>query len=301
MMKVEYRHEAVPYEGHEHFVSCCTAVATQAGADDRQLLFLVSEAKTAVLRDSLGNRYGDVAYLPTDDRGRNPAQLISLLDGFRTAALGRPCVGVNEPLLAGLSADAVDEARFGESVLNAASLQSWPMSVLCLYDAVDLDAAAMVQMRRSHPAVSGQDENLAYEPGLAGTLFAEALPDAPAVSADHPVRERNLGSAREFVRSRAHELTPDRREDLVLAANEVVTNSLQHGGGSCEMAMWDDATSVVCEVRDDGQITDPFVGRFAPAQDATAGRGLWLANHLCDLVQIRSSQAGTTVRLHMNR
>ncbi|HYJ77750.1 MAG TPA: sensor histidine kinase, partial [Actinomycetes bacterium] len=28
------------------------------------------------------------------------------------------------------------------------------------------------------------------------------------------------------------------------------------------------------------------------------GRGLWLANQLCNLVQIRSGAAGTTVRLH---
>ena len=34
------------------------------------------------------------------------------------------------------------------------------------------------------------------------------------------------------------------------------------------------------------------------AGDAT-GRGLWLANQLCNLVQIRSSPEGTTVRLHM--
>ena len=30
------------------------------------------------------------------------------------------------------------------------------------------------------------------------------------------------------------------------------------------------------------------------------GRGLWLVNHLCDLVQVRSSQAGNVIRLHMS-
>jgi hypothetical protein len=29
------------------------------------------------------------------------------------------------------------------------------------------------------------------------------------------------------------------------------------------------------------------------------GRGLWIVNHLCDLVQLRSSPAGNVVRLHM--
>lgn len=87
----------------------------------------------------------------------------------------------------------------------------------------------------------------------------------------------------------------------MLAANEVITNSIQHAGGECLVAMWDEAGSVVCEVRDAGHITDPMVGRLSPNVEATAGRGLWLANHLCDLVQIRSSQAGTTVRLRIDR
>ena len=30
-----------------------------------------------------------------------------------------------------------------------------------------------------------------------------------------------------------------------------------------------------------------------------AGRGLWLVHELCDLVQLRSSPAGTVVRMHM--
>ena len=36
-------------------------------------------------------------------------------------------------------------------------------------------------------------------------------------------------------------------------------------------------------------------------KDVGSPRGLWLANQLCDLVQIRTLPAGTVVRLHMNR
>jgi anti-sigma regulatory factor (Ser/Thr protein kinase) len=132
-------------------------------------------------------------------------------------------------------------------------------------------------------------------------LFAEALPAAPPDARAHEVRGPELAPAREFVRSNAGDLAPDRREDLVLAANEVVANSFQHGGGQCHVAMWDEEGSVVCDVQDAGYIADPLVGRLAPAAEAPAGRGLWLANHLCDLVQIRSSHAGTTVRLRIDR
>jgi anti-sigma regulatory factor (Ser/Thr protein kinase) len=156
-------------------------------------------------------------------------------------------------------------------------------------------------MRRSHPAVSGEQANESYEPDLAGALFAEALPAAPLDAVGTDVRSGSLAPLREFVRGFSGALAQDRREDLVLAANEVVTNSVQHAGGECRVSIWDDTTAVVCEVRDTGRISDPMVGRLPAPLEAPAGRGLWLANQLCDLVQIRSSQHGTTVRLHVDR
>jgi hypothetical protein len=41
-------------------------------------------------------------------------------------------------------------------------------------------------------------------------------------------------------------------------------------------------------------IDDLLLGRRVPAEDEHDG--LWHANQLCDLVQMRSSSAGTTVR-----
>jgi hypothetical protein len=46
---------------------------------------------------------------------------------------------------------------------------------------------------------------------------------------------------------------------------------------------------------------DPLTDRRRPAPNQDGGRGLWLANQLCDLVQIRSFPSGTTVRMHMHR
>ena len=54
----------------------------------------------------------------------------------------------------------------------------------------------------------------------------------------------------------------------------------------------------MCEVADQGRMQDPLSGRLDVDYERASGRGLWMVNHLCDLVQLRSSEAGTTVRLH---
>jgi anti-sigma regulatory factor (Ser/Thr protein kinase) len=37
---------------------------------------------------------------------------------------------------------------------------------------------------------------------------------------------------------------------------------------------------------------------MAPPIEQYGGRGLWIVNQLCDLVQIRSAPSGTVVRVH---
>jgi anti-sigma regulatory factor (Ser/Thr protein kinase) len=64
--------------------------------------------------------------------------------------------------------------------------------------------------------------------------------------------------------------------------------------------MWADADTFVCEVADGGNIADPLAGRSRPSKRRESGRGLWMVNHLCDLVQVRSTKAGNVVRLHMS-
>ena len=80
------------------------------------------------------------------------------------------------------------------------------------------------------------------------------------------------------------------------AINELATNSLQHGGGQGELRVWTDDGWLLCEVSDQGHLTEPLACRLPPAPDG--GAGLWLANQLTDLLQIHSSPAGTVVRVH---
>ncbi len=89
-------------------------------------------------------------------------------------------------------------------------------------------------------------------------------------------------------------------DDLVLCVDEMASNSLLHGGGDGVLRMWREPIEVICEISDAGSIADPLVGRENPALDRLGGRGLWMANQLCDLVQVRSGASGTVVRLHVH-
>jgi anti-sigma regulatory factor (Ser/Thr protein kinase) len=96
-------------------------------------------------------------------------------------------------------------------------------------------------------------------------------------------------------------LEQGRAEDFVVAVNEIATNSLRHGGGEGRLRFWRDGDDAVCEVSDQGRITDPLVGRARPTRTSEGGAGIFLANQFCDLVQVRSSDDGTVVRLRLHR
>jgi anti-sigma regulatory factor (Ser/Thr protein kinase) len=96
-----------------------------------------------------------------------------------------------------------------------------------------------------------------------------------------------------------HRLPAARHSDLVTATSELAANSVLHGGGCGVLAVWVDDGALLIEVEDTGWIKDPLAGRRRPDPTQVSGRGLWLANALCDLVQIRSGPTGTVVRLRM--
>ena len=79
----------------------------------------------------------------------------------------------------------------------------------------------------------------------------------------------------------------------------MATNSIDHGGGRGTLRMWRDGNNLVSEVRDEGVYDRPLADRQRPGSGSGHPRGLWLANQLCDLVQIRSFADGTVVRLHV--
>jgi anti-sigma regulatory factor (Ser/Thr protein kinase) len=130
----------------------------------------------------------------------------------------------------------------------------------------------------------------------------KSLPVPPVDRVEVEFELDGLAGIRDLVADRAKlcGLDATRAEDLVLAVHELAANSVRHGGGRGTFRLWRDGDALVCEVSDRGWITDPMAGRRRPNTDQPGGRGLWLVNQLCDVVELRSSPAGTVVRVRMS-
>jgi len=94
-------------------------------------------------------------------------------------------------------------------------------------------------------------------------------------------------------------LTEARAIDLVLAVSEVAANTVRHAKSPGSLKIWYDTKEIVCQIQDEGFITDPLVGQRMPSVEAMGGHGLWIVYRVCDQVEVDSDETGTTIRLHM--
>lgn len=128
--------------------------------------------------------------------------------------------------------------------------------------------------------------------------MTDRFPEPIAVINETAFELQTLASVRRMVKQCALDAgVSDRRTaDFVLAASEVASNSVMHGGGHGIMRIWCDETSLICEFTDAGHIANLSAATQPPASDI-GGRGIWVATQMSDRIDIRTSPIGTTVRL----
>jgi anti-sigma regulatory factor (Ser/Thr protein kinase) len=251
-----------------------------------------------------------VSFVDMAKLGANPAHIIPAWLQFvaeRPDDFGR-IWGIGEPIGPDRNDAALVECQLHESLLNVAFAQAERFNLLCPYDTEALDPAVIAEAHRSHPTISND--------GLDQPSHAYQQPDACAAPSGPPLAPPPLGvrrlpfdrpealpAIRRYVQRRAQAagVRSGRVADLVLAINELLANSFVHGGGRGVLRVWEERDGIVCEVSDHGRFGDPLAGRRMPNPGQTGGWGLWLANQLCELVQVRSLPRGSVVRLHLHR
>jgi anti-sigma regulatory factor (Ser/Thr protein kinase) len=298
-------HEALFYRTTEEYLAGVGRFA-RAGleAGDPVLVAVPGREKIDALRTATAVD-GRVAFADMRRVGRNPARIIPFVRAFADWQPDRRLWFVGEPVWPDRTDPEYQECVRHEALLNAAFADA-AVSIFCPYDMAGLDQLAIADACRTHPVLVdtvGSRESPRYtDPAVLYAAEDRPLPE-PSGDVDMlPYGRDDLHLIRGLVRYRARlaGLSEDRADDLLTAVNEIATNTVSHTGAGGTLRIWRDAATdrLVCELRDGGRIDDMLAGRRRPDPEADHGRGLWLANQFCDLVELRSNGAGTTVRLH---
>jgi len=298
-----FRHLALLNQGPSEYVSVLTGFIRASLARDDAVFVAVPEDKAQLLREELGADSARLFMVDMAELGRNPARIIPAVMKYASQHAGGPVCCIGEPIWPGRTAAEMLEATRHEALINLAFRDS-PVTFVCIYDSAGLPGWVIADAAKTHPAVIKDGEATASAsylgPSYVPPRCDRALPRPPAHAEALGYRD-DLGLVRNFILSRAKRagLTPRRIPDLVLAISELAANTLRHTDGGGTVQAWWSKDRFICQVADAGQITDPLIGHRAPPDEVMGGYGLWLVNQVCDLVQARTGQAGTTIRLQM--
>ncbi|GAA4093109.1 MULTISPECIES: sensor histidine kinase [Actinomadura] len=301
-----FGHPALFYRDDGEYLSG-TVPFVRAGLDAGEpVAVAVPGPRLDAIRAGLGAAAARVEWIDMTVAGRNPGRIIpGVLRAFADRHRAARVRIIGEPVWAGRSPDEYPACVQHEALINLA-FAGRNATILCPYDTSALDAQALADAHATHPTVidrDGQRRSPHYAPHSVIERYNRPLPDPPPGTTpdEFPYDVDTLPRMREFAYARGAALGLDERRagDLELAVNELGANSVVHAGGKGVLRIWPEDGHVVGEVRDDGRITDPLVGRLPVDLSTDGGRGLLMVNHLTDLVRLHTTPEGTTIRVYM--
>jgi anti-sigma regulatory factor (Ser/Thr protein kinase) len=300
-----FSHAALLYHGESEYLAGVGKFVSGAVGRGEPVLVAVPAGRLDLLRDELAaGRDGQVMFADMTRMGQNPAWIIPAVQAFLDRHPGQQVSCVGEPAWPDRSPAELREAIKHEALFNQACSGA-AAAALCPYDVGGLPDDVLADAERTHPVLIRQGASQASGSylGPAGVPDScrQPLPSPPA-TASRLDYGGDLRPLRDLVARQAISagLPEHRVPDLVLAVSEVAANTLRHARGSGTLHVWHTPAEIMCELGDDGWIADPLAGRERPRADRAGGQGLWVVNQVCDLVEVRSGQSGTTARLHMS-
>jgi len=300
-----YRHEALVYRGLDGFLDVVVPFIRDGVLRGQPVMVAVVPRRIEALRAALGSDADAVHFVDMAELGANPARIIPAWRDFidRHSADRQPIRGVGEPIWVGRRSTEIAEAQFHEALLNVAVCPDTPLWLICPYDADAMPAEVIEEAYRSHPAIVDHERyrgSTTYGGAYhVGDLFGRELP-APGGPVRNLVSTGDDGyQVADWVRrwAEASGLSV-RRSGRLAAVIRSITQSVSRPGHSEVLQLWQEGSTLICQVTDSGRVQDPLIGRRPPADETPRGRALRDANEICDLVQVRSGPAGTTVRMH---
>ncbi|HKH56079.1 MAG TPA: MEDS domain-containing protein [Propionibacteriaceae bacterium] len=300
-----YRHEALLWSDAREFASVLSPFIQEGLAAGEPVMVALIREHANWLRDTLGAEARKVKFVDMAALGSNPARIIPAWQSFLDdhSADGKPVRGIGEPIWAGRGPEEILECQLHEALLNVAVDPKTPLWLICPYDVRGLDPDVIEEAHRSHLTVMEGNHSRGH-PLYGGrthvdAMFEAELPPLGGEPGESIFTLENVESLFGIVTLDAYAagLGSDKISDLASTVRRLGAASLSRGATQGRLRIWHSPQALVCEVSDDTVIDDVLVGRRSMHADGPDG--LWQANELCDLVQVRSGPAGTAVRLYI--
>jgi anti-sigma regulatory factor (Ser/Thr protein kinase) len=294
------RHSAFVYESREEYVSRAAGFLREGLEAGEGAVVGNTRPGLAALREALGSDAARVTFLDVSAAYTRPARTFAAYhavyaDEFKKA----PAVRVISDVQYGPEPAEWEQWTAYEALMNRAfaHLPTWAM---CTYNANGLPDPILDAVWRTHPEVvadGGWTESHRFEepPDLLRrvTPAPEPLPRLRSIPFGGSAESLREQLAREL----AAERVPQARTlDLLLAATELATNAVVHGGGVADVRVGRAGGRLVCEILDRGSGFDDPVAGFLPPQ-AGSGSGLWVARQLTWRIEFFRSPRGFTARI----
>lgn len=296
-------HSAAFYGSTAEFITCVRTFVNQGLDGAEPVLVAAPGPSIGVLREHLDGHGERVSWADMTRIGANPARIIPAFRAFAGTYPGHRVRCIAQPLWEARTAAQRRETVRHEALINLA-FTDIPVSIMCPYDVTWADGSIAASARLTHPMLirdgatqpsSGYDATAPLPAECDGPL--DPVPDHAAVLAYRD----DLHRVRAFVTQHASSAGAASRRvgDLVLAVSELAANTYRHTSSGGIVSIWDTGDELIGQVQDSGHISDRLAGRLIPAPVQRGGHGIWLVHQLCDLVEIRTSPAGTVIRLYM--
>jgi anti-sigma regulatory factor (Ser/Thr protein kinase) len=294
------RHGALVYESQDEYVALAVPFLKEGLEAGEGAIVAHTKPGLAMMREALGPDAADVMFVDVSSAYTRPARTLAYYHAVFRDQLGQtPSLRAVADVQFGLDPSEWDLWTGYEAVFNRsfAHLPGW---ILCSYNANGTPDPVIDGVWRTHPEVVAGDtwnESGRYEDpdGLLRALTSEPRPLSGLRSIGFG---RDLEEFRERIaRDPAAEKVADAKVlDMLLAATEIATNAIEHGGGVEHVRVGRAEGRFVCEVVDRGVgFDDPAAGYLAPQPGV--GRGLWIARQLAWRIEFFSSADGFTARV----
>jgi anti-sigma regulatory factor (Ser/Thr protein kinase) len=298
-------HQAFLYDGAEQFAEAMAPIVSAGVERGDRVLVAAKRESTEALRAALGDAAGVELHDTLDWHPRPVHRLMAVQRAIAELRPGGSLLALGEPVWRGSEATRREWARY-ESTINVA-LADAPLRFICLYDRSELPEEILGHGQGTHPETlegSTACPCAAFEPPERFVRELDAAaPDAPGREG-HDVRfDGDPHAFRGLLAELGLEsgMSAARTEEMVLAANEVVTNAVVHGEPPIAVRCWVADGDFVCEVSDGGPgVADPFAGWELPEPTSQGGWGLAVARRICDALEVAAGGGhGSRVRLYV--